>query len=107
LFHTLLRDGEHNVKKREPEGNANAAKGAPKQSLCMPPPADCRNPRRMPRLAAYRLRLSGEIAMAKGQMRSNKEKKKEKADGKPKAVSAYKQQFGKQTSQPVTPPKKG
>jgi hypothetical protein len=53
------------------------------------------------------LRLLGEIAMAKGQMRSNKEKKKEKSDGKPKAVSAYKQQFGKQSSQPVTPPKKG
>jgi hypothetical protein len=45
--------------------------------------------------------------MAKGQMRSNKEKKKEKSDGKPKTVSAYKQQFGKQSSQPVPPPKKG
>jgi hypothetical protein len=33
--------------------------------------------------------------MAKGQMKSNKEKKKPKADaGKPKAVSAYKAQQG-------------
>jgi len=45
--------------------------------------------------------------MAKGQMRSSKEKKKPKVDDKPKAVSAYKQQFGKQSSQPMTPPKKG
>jgi hypothetical protein len=44
--------------------------------------------------------------MAKGQMRSVKEKKKPKAEGKVKVVSAYKQQFGKQSSQPVTPGKK-
>lgn len=47
-----------------------------------------------------------EMSMAKGQMRSNKEKKKPKAEAKPKAMSAYKQQFGKQSSQPVTAPKK-
>lgn len=45
--------------------------------------------------------------MAKGQQRSTKEKKKAKADGKVKAVSSYKQQFGKPSSQPMTPPKKG
>lgn len=44
--------------------------------------------------------------MAKGQQRSTKEKKKPKAEGKVKAVSAYKQQFGKQSSQPITPGKK-
>jgi hypothetical protein len=40
--------------------------------------------------------------MAKGQQRSTKEKKKPKADDKVKQVSAYKQQFGKQSSQPQT-----
>lgn len=45
--------------------------------------------------------------MAKGQMRSSKEKKKPKAEGKAKAPSAYKQQFGKPASQPATPGKKG
>jgi hypothetical protein len=40
--------------------------------------------------------------MAKGQQRSTKEKKKPKADDKVKPVSAYKQQFGKQSSQPQT-----
>jgi hypothetical protein len=45
--------------------------------------------------------------MAKGQMRSNKEKKKPKADKKAKAPSAYKQQFGKPSgSQPMMAPKK-
>ncbi len=44
--------------------------------------------------------------MAKGQMRSVKEKKKPKAEGKVKVPSAYKQQFGKQSSQPMTPIKK-
>lgn len=46
--------------------------------------------------------------MAKGQIHSNKEKKKPKAEGKVKQVSAYKQQFGKQTSQPqpIVPGKK-
>ncbi len=46
--------------------------------------------------------------MAKGQMRGNKEKKKPKAEAKAKAPSAYKQQFGKQTSQPqpIAPGKK-
>jgi hypothetical protein len=44
--------------------------------------------------------------MAKGQMRSVKEKKKPKADGKVKVPSAYKQQFGKPSSQPMTPGKK-
>ena len=44
--------------------------------------------------------------MAKGQMRSVKEKKKPKAEGKVKVMSAYKQQFGKQSSQPVTAGKK-
>jgi hypothetical protein len=44
--------------------------------------------------------------MAKGQMRSVKEKKKPKAEGKVKVMSAYKQQFGKQSSQPVTSGKK-
>jgi hypothetical protein len=45
--------------------------------------------------------------MAKGQMRSGKEKKKPKAEAKTKTVSAYKQQFGKQSSQPIAPAKKG
>jgi hypothetical protein len=40
--------------------------------------------------------------MAKGQMRSNKEKKKAKADDKVKPVSSYKQQFGKPSNQPQT-----
>lgn len=44
--------------------------------------------------------------MAKGQQRSTKEKKKPKAEGKVKVVSAYKQQFGKPSSQPMTPGKK-
>jgi len=44
--------------------------------------------------------------MAKGQVRSGKEKKKPKAEDKVKPVSAYKQQFGKQTSQPQMPGKK-
>jgi hypothetical protein len=45
--------------------------------------------------------------MAKGQMRSNKEKKKPKAEKKPKTLSAYKQQFAKpSSSQPMMAPKK-
>jgi hypothetical protein len=46
--------------------------------------------------------LAKESLMAKGQQRSTKEKKKPKADDKVKQVSAYKQQFGKQSSQPQT-----
>jgi hypothetical protein len=44
--------------------------------------------------------------MAKGQMRSNKEKKKAKAEDKVKQVSAYKQQFGKPSNQPQPTPGK-
>jgi hypothetical protein len=44
--------------------------------------------------------------MAKGQMRSSKEKKKPKADKKTKTLSAYKQQFAKPSSQPMMAPKK-
>lgn len=44
--------------------------------------------------------------MAKGQMRSSKEKKKAKADKKIKPPSAYQQQFGKQTPTTMTPVKK-
>jgi hypothetical protein len=36
-----------------------------------------------------------ETSMAKGQMRSSKEKKKPKAEKKEKGASAYQQQFGK------------
>lgn len=44
--------------------------------------------------------------MAKGQMRSNKEKKKAKTDDKVKPVSSYKQQFGKPSNQPQPAPGK-
>jgi hypothetical protein len=44
--------------------------------------------------------------MAKGQMRSNKEKKKAKTDDKVKTVSSYKQQFGKPSNQPPPAPGK-
>lgn len=45
--------------------------------------------------------------MAKGQMRSNKEKKKPKAESKTKEPSAYKQQFGAKPAQmPIAQAKK-
>jgi hypothetical protein len=44
--------------------------------------------------------------MAKGQARTTKEKKKPKAEAKPKAVSAYKQQFGKSSATTIAPAKK-
>jgi hypothetical protein len=108
LFHTLLpENGGRNVEKRDPEGNAKAALNASLSNLC----ACRRGPIEGICAAGICLLRRGpafsDIAMAKGQMRSNKEKKKEKSDGKPKAVSAYKQQFGKPSAQPVAPPKKG
>ncbi|MCC6946786.1 MAG: hypothetical protein IT539_03380 [Bradyrhizobiaceae bacterium] len=41
--------------------------------------------------------------MAKGQMRSSREKKKPKAEGKAKAPSAYQQQFGKPKPHAIAP----
>jgi hypothetical protein len=103
----LPENGGRNVEKREPDGNAKAAGPPPLSNLCA-----CRSRPIVGICGAgidlrFRVAAFREISMAKGQMRSNKEMKKEKSDGKPKAVSAYKQQFGKQSSQPVAPPKKG
>ncbi|HZP78735.1 MAG TPA: hypothetical protein VFB45_21540 [Pseudolabrys sp.] len=44
--------------------------------------------------------------MAKGQMRSTKEKKKQKATDKVKQVSAYKAAFGKPSTSSTVMPKK-